>query len=126
MSLESLPDGWTVWHEEPAGRAILAYRPDVFDTAAFPAACMPTIYLSPGKPGRRPSAREADGWTITLFLEPEVDARVESCETREKAVETALDLARAFATGDIDYRAAYQVPREAYLDRLDELVGREA
>jgi len=123
MSFETLPDGWTVWHQESGGRAILAYRPDVFDTEAFPAPCLPTIYLSPGSPRRRPGARQSDGWTVTLYLEPEVDARVEGVDTRETAVETALELARAFAAGDVDYRAAYQVPREAYFDRLDELVG---
>jgi len=126
MSFDDLPDGWTVWHEEADGRAILAYRPDVFDTAAFPAPCMPTIYLSPGSPRRRPGARDADGWTITLFLEPEVDARVETAGAREAGVEMALEFARAFVDGDVDYRAAYQVPREDYFDRLDELVGREA
>jgi len=126
MSFEDLPDGWTVWNEEAGGRAILAYRPDVFDTEQFPAACMPTIYLSPGSPRRRPGATRGDGWTITLFLEPAVDARVETADTREAGVETALELASAFADGDVDYRAVYQVPREDYFDRLDELLGREA
>jgi len=126
MSFDDLPGGWTVWHEETGGRAILAYRPDVFDTEQFAAPCLPTIYLSPGSPRRRPGVSRTDGWTVTLFLEPEVDARVETADTREAGIDTALDLARAFATGDIDYRAAYQVPREDYFDRLDELVGREA
>jgi hypothetical protein len=126
MSFENLPAGWTVWHEESGGRVILAYRPDVFDTEGFPAACMPTVYLSPGSPRRRPGARRADGWTITLFLEPEVDARVETADSREAGVAVARDLARAFADGDVDDRAAYQVPRADYFDRLDELVGREA
>jgi len=126
MSLDDLPDGWTVWHEESGGRVILAYRPDVFDTDAFSAACLPTIYLSPGSPRRRPGARQDDGWTVTLFLEPDVDARVETADTRDAGVDVAIDLARAFAAGEIDYRDAYQVPREGYFDRLDELVGREA
>lgn len=126
MSFETLPDGWTVWHEESGGRAILAYRPDVFDTEAFPAACLPTIYLSPGSPRRRPGTGQGDGWTVTLYLEPEVDARVDTAETREAGIETAIDLAGEFARGAVDYRAAYQVPREDYFDRLDELVGREA
>jgi hypothetical protein len=126
MSFENLPDGWTLWNEEAGGRAILAYRPDVFDADTFPAACLPTIYVSPGSPRRRPGARTDDGWTVTLYLEPEVDARVEAVDTREAGVAVALDLARAFAAGEIDYRAAYQVPRADYFDRLDELVGREA
>ena len=126
MTFESLPDGWTRWHEEDGGRAILAYRPDVFDTEAFPAPCLPTIYLSPGSPRRRPGSGDTDGWTITLYLEPEVTARVETAATREAAVSTPRELARTFAAGDVDYRGAYQVPREAYFDRLDELLGREA
>lgn len=125
MSFDTLPDGWTVWHEESDGRAVLAYRPDVFDTEAYPAPCLPTIYLSPGSPRRRPGARRDEAWTVTLFLEPEVDARVETRETRAAAVETAIDMAGAFADGEVDHRAVYQVPREAYCDRLDELVGRE-
>jgi len=126
MAFDDPPDGWTVWHEESGGRAILAYRPDVFDTEAFPAACLPTIYVSPGSPRRRPGARRDDGWTITLYLEPEVEVRVETADTRTAGVEAALDLATAFAAGEIDYRDAYQVPRETYLDHLDGLVGREA
>ncbi|MEF8857133.1 MAG: DUF5820 family protein, partial [Haloplanus sp.] len=70
--------------------------------------------------------RRADGWTITLFLEPEVDALVETADSREAGVAAARDLARAFADGDVDYRGAYQVPRADYFDRLDELIGREA
>ncbi|WP_251331109.1 DUF5820 family protein [Haloplanus pelagicus] len=126
MTFESLPDGWTVWHEEAGGRAILAYRPDVFDTDAFPAPCLPTIYLSPGSPRRRPGAVTEDGWTVTLYLEPEVEARVATAASRDDAVTTAVTIARAFTAGEIDYRGAYQVPREAYFDRLDELLGREA
>ncbi|WP_251343087.1 DUF5820 family protein [Haloplanus halophilus] len=126
MTFESLPDGWTVWHEEPGGRAILAYRPDVFDTDAFPAPCLPTVYLSPGSPRRRPGAGGDEGWTITLYLEPEIEARTGTADSRDDAVETAVEFARAFAAGDVDYREAYQVPREAYFDRLDDLLGREA
>jgi hypothetical protein len=125
MTFESLPDGWTRWHEEDGGRAILAYRPDVFDTEAFPAPCLPTIYVSPGSPRRRPGS-DGDGWTVTLYLEPEVTAREETADTREAAVETARELARTFTAGAVDYRAAYQVPREDYFDRLDELLGRGA
>ncbi|MFB6103244.1 MAG: DUF5820 family protein [Haloplanus sp.] len=126
MEFDDLPDGWTVWNEESGGRVVLAYRPDVFDTAAFPAACLPTIYLSPGSPRRPPGARDTDVWSVTLFLEPAVEARVETRDTRDAGVAAARDIARAFAAGDIDYRAAYQIPREDYLDRLDELLGREA
>jgi len=53
----------------------------------------------------------------------DADARFDS---RSAAVAGAVDLAERFAEGDVDYRAAYQVPREAYLDGLDDLTGREA
>ena len=46
---------------------------------------------------------------------------------RESSVDAnaaaAVDVAERFSAGDVDYRAAYQVPREAYFDRLDEYVG---
>ena len=48
MSFEALPDGWRVWNEEPSGRAILVYRPDVFGGDDLPSACLPTIYLTNG------------------------------------------------------------------------------
>ncbi len=128
---EDLSDGWTVWNEEADGRVILTYRPDVFDSAAYPAACLPTIYLS-GEPihRRRPPSAvpggDADGtWRVALFLEPEVGSPEEKHSSREAAVEAAIDLAARFADGAIDYREWYQLPREAYLDRLDELTGRE-
>jgi hypothetical protein len=127
MSLPDPPDGWTVWNAADGGRVILAYRPDVFDTEAFPPPCLPTIYLSPGPPRRRPGMRasDADDWTATLFLEPDIEVRVEERDSREAGVDAAFDLARAFSRGEVDYRAAYQLPREAYLDRLDALTGRD-
>jgi hypothetical protein len=128
MSLESLPDGWTVWNEEPQGRVILAFRPDVFDSDAFPAPCLPTLYVSNGSRSRRPGAGqyETDTWHATLFLEPDVEGPVVEFESREAAVEGAVDLAARFARGEVDYRDCYQVPRDDYLARLDELTGREA
>lgn len=128
MSFDALPAEWTVWHEDPDGRGILAYRPDVFDSSAFPAPCLPTIYVTAGSPRPRPGAgrREADEWSVTLFLEPDVERAAETYDSRGAAVEAATTLARRFADGDVDYRSLYQVPRDDYLDRLDELTGREA
>jgi len=126
------PDDWTVWNEGGDGRLVWVYRPDVFDSDAFPAACLPTLYVRRGSPGqrRRPGAGsgpDAD-WHATLYLEPEV--RVRECDQRaprrSEAVAAAREVAAAFAAGEVDYRAAYQVPRDAYLDRLDELTGRDA
>lgn len=126
MGLESLPAGWEVWSDETI-RVVLAYRPDVFDTAAFPAACMPTIYLSKGKRGRRPGPHDPpadEPWYVTLYLEPEVNRDPETVPTRDDAADLAADLAERFATGDLDYRALYQVPRSDYFGKLDELTGR--
>ena len=121
------PAGWQVWNEEPGSRLVLAYRPDVFDSDAFPAACLPTITVAPGKgPDQLPERRVTQsGWYRALFLEPavrlrDVDATYDSWEA---AVAGATEAAAAFVAGDLDYRDAYQQPRETYLAKLDELVG---
>lgn len=125
MSLDALPEGWEVWSDETT-RVVLVYRPDVFDTAAFPAPCLPTIYLTKGKRDRRPGPNDPspdDPWYVTLYLEPEVSRPAEAVETRLDATATARDLTRRFVDGDLDLRSFYQVPRDDYLDRLNELVG---
>ncbi|WP_224335151.1 DUF5820 family protein [Haloprofundus halobius] len=126
MSFETLPEGWTVWNDEPGSRAILAYRPDVFDSQQFPAPCMPTVFLSNGSRRRRPGASqiETDTWHVTLLLEPEIEAETTEFDSREAAVDGAVECARRFADGEVDYRSQYQVPREAYFEKLDELTGR--
>lgn len=121
------PAGWTVWNDEPRGRRILVFRPDVFNEHNdLPAPCLPTILVSNRSRAPRPGAsRVRTGtWRAVLTLEPEVEAIVEEFADRAAAVAGADDIARRFAEGAVDYRAAYQVPREAYLDRLDEVVGR--
>ncbi len=125
MSFEALPDGWQVWNEEPSGRAILVFRPDVFNEDGFPAECLPTIYLTNGSRKRRPGAGQyaTDEWHVVCFLEPEIEAVAETYDDREAATEAAVDLADRFVAGDVDYRAAYQIPREAYFEKLDELTG---
>lgn len=127
---EGLPEGWTRWSDEP-DRTVFVYRPDVFDSETFPAACIPTIYLSNGphrdrRPERRRPGVRSREWYATLYLEPEVVLAEERYEGRERAIDGASSLARRFAAGEFDHRSAYQVPREAYLDRLDELTGRDA
>jgi hypothetical protein len=125
---EDLPEGWTVWSDDPDGRRVLAFRPDVFDTEAYPAPCLPTIYVSNGSPRRRRrpgvGRGDADRWEVTLFLEPEIEGPNGSYDDRAAAVAAATDLAARFAAGEIDVRSCYQVPREAYLDRLEALTGR--
>ena len=125
----SLPDEWDVWSRGEDGRLVLAYRPDIFDGDDFPAACLPTLYLTHGKrtrrPGTNPTARADDHWYVSLYLEPDVSADTERFPTRAAALERVGDLARAFDEGEIDYRGLYQVPRERYFERLDELTGRD-
>ena len=125
MSFEPLPDGWRVWNEEPSGRVILTFRPDVFDGSALPSACLPTIYLTNGSRRSRPGAGQyaTDEWHVVFYLEPEVEVAAETHGSRDAGVAAAVEVAARFSDGDIDYRAAYQVPRERYFARLDELVG---
>jgi hypothetical protein len=125
MDPADLPDGWSIWNED-AHTVVLVYRPDVFDTAAFPAPCLPTIYVTKGERDRRPGPNEPDPddpWYVTLYLEPDVDRPAETAHTRREAEAVAADLARRFAEGEMNLRGLYQVPREDYLDRLCELVG---
>ncbi|MFP8957959.1 DUF5820 family protein [Natrialbaceae archaeon A-CW3] len=126
---EALAAGWVVWSDQDDGRAVLTFRPDVFNADDYPAPCLPTIYLTHGRRTRRPGVNPGDrqanpDWHVTLYLEPDVYLReTNRFPTREEAVECALELARRFVAGDIDYRGLYQVPRERYFERLDELTG---
>lgn len=123
MSLGSLGEDWVVWSDERE-KAVLAFRPDVFDGGAFPAPCLPTIYLTRGRRDRRPGGRRVGAdWHLTLYLEPDVNREPESYPDREQAVRGAVDLADEFVSGEVAYRDLYQVPRPEYLDRLDELTG---
>jgi hypothetical protein len=125
---DALPAAWTVWNEAEE-RCILVYRPDVFDTQEFPAPCLPTLYVTHGRRSRRPGSElnpnAGESWYVTLFLEPEVDRDPDQFETREEAIRGAVDLAERFADDEVDYRGLYQVPREDYFEKLDELTGRE-
>jgi len=128
MTLDRLPEGWVVWSHE-ATKVVLSFRPDVFDTAAFPPPCLPTIYVTKGQRSRRPGRNDPDPddpWYVTLYLEPEVERPAERYDSRDGATAEAAELARRFAEGEVDYRGLYQVPRPEYLARLDELTGREA
>jgi hypothetical protein len=124
-----LPDGWQVWTEDAEAGDVLVYRPDVFDSDTYPAPCLPTIQVAQRPPTRRKqrSGSNLDGWWVSLTLEPEVRVKSadQSFDSRTAAAEGAVDLAARFAAGDVDFRAAYQIPREDYLDELDALTGRE-
>jgi hypothetical protein len=122
-----LPEDWRVWHEADEGRVVLVFRPDVFDTQRFPAACLPTIYVSQRPPQERLPRLDAErsDWFVSLRLEPEVQV-VDAggrYESRADAVRAALGVASRFVAGEFDLRGVYQVPREAYLDELESLVG---
>lgn len=120
-----LPPGWTVWNEEPGGRCIFAFRPDVFDSSDYPAPCLPTLSVTPVDPDRRRPGAGRDGrWHVVLYLEPEVRVREAGSEhpSRQAAVAAATETAAAFARGEFDLLGAYQVPREAYLAELGALV----
>lgn len=121
-----LPESWRVWNED-GGSAIVVFRPDVFDSQQYPAPCLPTIHVSQRPPTqrRRRAGSKPEGWYVSLTLEPEVRVRSAdaSFDTREAAVAGAVDLAERFDSGVVDYRSAYQVPRDDYLDELDELTG---
>lgn len=121
-----LPEGWCVWNDD-GEKVVLAYRPDVFNGADFPAPCLPTLYVTRGQRDRRPGGERvrADEWFVTLFLEPDVSDDAGAYGSRDAALDAARDVATRFADGAYDYRGAYQVPRDAYLDRLDELTRDE-
>lgn len=124
--MDDAPAGWEVWHAGDDGRVVLTYRQDVFDGGEFPAACMPTAYLTRGRRNaRRPGPDRDSGadWFVTLFLEPEVTVIEERFERRTDALDRLRAVAANFAEGAVDYRDAYQVPRDAYLEKLDELTG---
>lgn len=124
----TLGAGWTVWNAEP-DRAILVYRPDVFDGAAFPAPCLPTVYVTRGRMNRRPEGNRRlppdAPWTVTLRLEPDVERDPDTYDSKADAIEGAERLTRRFSAGEIDYRSLYRHARESYLDRLDDLTGRD-
>lgn len=125
MGFETVPEGWEVW-ADGTEKAVLVYRPDVFDGAEFPAPCLPTVYVTKGRRRRQPGKQTQpdDPWYVTLFLEPDVDREAGSFDARGAAETAARELAARFAAGEVDYRGLYQVPREAYLDELDALTGR--
>ncbi len=125
MEFDGLVDGWTVWSLEST-RAVLAYRPDIFDSHEYPPECLPTIYVTKGKRGRRPGRdvpNPDDSWYVTLYLEPEVTSSQKEYDSRDEAVSASTELAAAFDRGNVDYRALYQVPRPDYFEKLDELTG---
>ena len=125
MTLDGLAEGWEVWSDERT-KTVLAYRPDVFNTADLPAACLPTIYLTKGKQSRRPGRDRPspdDAWYVTLYLEPEIDAGQESFDSEERAHDYVTEVSTRFVAGDVDYRDLYQVPRPDYFEKLDELTG---
>lgn len=125
MELEGLADGWDVWSVEST-KAVLVYRPDVFDSQEYPPECLPTIYLTKGQRSRRPGRDVPDPddlWYVTLYLEPDVSLEQRTFDSRQAAQAGTAELASEFVRGEIDYRALYQAPRLEYFEKLDELTG---
>ena len=126
MPSPDLPDGWVRWHDGPDGVLIATYRPDVFDGTRFPAACLPTLSVKPkrdrGRRGRPTRAGREAEWTTELILEPDVVVDRTDHRDRDGAVAEAYRLAQAFVNGHLEYRAAYDVPRDRYLAQLDGLL----
>jgi len=60
MSFDSLGEDWVVWSDE-GEKAVLAFRPDVFDGDEFPAPCLPTIYLTRGQRTGDPAVGASGG-----------------------------------------------------------------
>ncbi len=126
MAEGELPPGWVEWDRLEGDHLVLVFRPDVFDSDAFPAACLPTIYVregerDPRRAGPDPQPGTEGLFTVTLFLEPAVEDVIATEPQWTDAVEAARETAGAFAAGDIDPRSLYQEPRSGYLDRLEEL-----
>lgn len=128
MTLEELPDGWSVWNREPGDRLILAFRPDVFDGSTLPPACLPTIYVREGerdlrRAGPAPATGTEGVWTVSFILEPEVIQRVGSTANYEDAELLAIEHAQAVVDGEVDFGEIYQLPHEEYIETLWSLVG---
>ncbi len=126
MSDRDPPPGWEIWHDRPDGPLVLTYRPDVFDTQAFPAACLPTVTVKPertrGHRGRPGDPDRADRWVAELMLEPDVQLARRHAPDRADACEAGHALAQAFVDGAFDLAAAYADPPMPYLERLESLL----
>ncbi len=119
------PTGWRIWNNEPGGKRILVFRPDIFsERNDLPAMCLPTIHVTNGSQASRPGAsqRQTDTWHVILTLEPEIEAITDSYETRQTALTGAHNIAERFAQGRINYRDPYQVPRPDYFQMLDTVI----
>lgn len=123
--LSTLADGWEIWNNEPHGRIILVFRPDIFNTTDYPPACLPTITIGPGtRPNAPPDHRQAsNAWHVVLYLEPRVRITTKdtSVPTRPEAIDYALSLSHEFTNGNIDFDDAYIEPRPEYLTKLNQL-----
>lgn len=123
--LSTLADGWEIWNNEPQGRIILAFRPDIFNTTDFPPACLPTITIAPGpSPNAPPDYRQAStAWHVALYLEPRVRVtnKDTTVSTRPEAIDCGTTLSHEFTDGQIDFAAAYMDPRPDYITKLNQL-----
>lgn len=130
MDERELPRGWTTWHGGVDDILVLTFRPDIFDGSAYPAPCLPTLAVKPersrGRRGRPRSSRSGGTWCAELTIEPNVTLGRRTAPDRATAIDRGIELAEQFVCGSIDLREAYPEPREAYLEKVEELVGNEA
>lgn len=126
--VESVPDGWEPWHDEPAGVTVFVYRPDVFDGTDLPAACMPTLAIRParsrGPRGRPVRGRDATAWTVQLLLEPELVMKRETVADRSVAVERGRNWMARFAAGAVPIDG-YELSAPEYGETLVSLLDQE-
>ena len=119
MGFEPLPEGWEVWTESEE-KAVLVFRPDVFDGDALPAPCMPTVYVTKGKRRRKPGrdVRPGDPWYVTLFLEPEVSGDEREYPDREAAVAVEKDMVKVALCEDHFQERLEELSDSGWLDEL--------
>ena len=126
MQSTDLPAGWEVWSVESQGPTVLVYRSDIFDTSAFPAECMPTMFVSQFRdPRKGPTPASENPWQVELRLEPAILLASQQADDREAAIAAAMDLGSAFINGEFDIYAAYGEPRECYLAKIESLIERD-
>ncbi len=126
MTDRDLPSGWRIWHDRPDDIFVLTYRPDVFDSDAFPASCLPTVTVKPararGRSGRPRDPESTGPWVAELLLEPDAPLDRRRAADRSAAIEAGLELAGAFVEGTYDLGSPYADPPSAYLERLESLL----
>lgn len=126
MTDVTLPSGWTRWHSGTDGTVIWTFRPDIFDGASYPAACLPTVTVKRerhrGPRGRPRSAGSGAAWCAELRLEPDVLLERRTVPDRADALDAAWTLADAFSSNEFSVVDVHHDERHQYLQKLGELL----